>query len=128
MEVPSATPVTMPRFEEQQEAAEVVYVGTLVGLSLVTWHRTEVSGQPRDYLLVLGHLMQVSKDLRAGARVQAGRVIGAVGQSGTTRPGLHLEVRQVRRGIDVKQLQAVKLLDPSKTVATDPRNALALRQ
>jgi murein DD-endopeptidase MepM/ murein hydrolase activator NlpD len=59
--------------------------------------------------------------------LREGSLIGYVGDSGS--PGdvhLHLEVRQVREGVNVAELAPGEIAKNDKTVVCDPRNVLRL--
>lgn len=118
-------PVTLAALEHQEGEAEVVFVGELFGVTVITSHTIREASRLRQYLVVYGHLQ--SPGVVAGARMKEGTVIGWAGDSGS--PGvvhLHLEVRQVREGVAVTR-ESKKLVDPSVSVACDPRNVMQPR-
>jgi hypothetical protein len=119
--------VFLPALEAQQGNAEIVHAGTLLGPTIVTRHRTRFGDSERVYLLILGHLERLAEGLTPGRKLEPGTPVGSIGEGGLTGPVLHLEVRQSRQGVDANTLRPEDLLDPSKTIATDPRNVLALK-
>jgi murein DD-endopeptidase MepM/ murein hydrolase activator NlpD len=121
------TEVRLVNLEHQVGAAEVVHVGDLFGTSVVTRHSVRQAGELRSYLTIYGHLEMAAPGLSAGTSLDDGGLVGFVGDSGS--PGivhLHLEIRRVRRGVDLDQLAPRQLVENAKTVACDPRNALPL--
>jgi murein DD-endopeptidase MepM/ murein hydrolase activator NlpD len=118
-------PIKLVGLEHQEGDAEVVFVGELFGISVVTSHTVREVGRLRQYLVLFGHLDRPG--VVAGAKVREGEVVGWVGDSGS--PGivhLHLEVRQVREGATITK-ESKKLVDGSVSVVTDPRNVLPRR-
>jgi murein DD-endopeptidase MepM/ murein hydrolase activator NlpD len=113
--------------EHQSEPAEVLFVGWLFGNSVVTLHRINEVGDRREYLVIHGHLERAARDLEASNIVDEGTLIGYVGDSDS--PGavhLHLELRQVRPGVEARSLKPGEIVDNARTVACDPRNLLPL--
>ena len=123
------TPVTMITLDHQQGDAEVVYVGSLFGTTLVTRHAVREGGGLRDYLLLFGHLDAIAPGLAKRSVVHAGDVVGAVGDTGSPELiHLHLEARRVREGVDIASVPTPNaLLAPENSVVCDPRNVLQLR-
>ena len=122
------TPVHMMPLLAQQGAATVVYVGVIFGNTVVTRHRVREADRYRDYLALFGHLDRAAPNLTRGQSIGPGELVGLVGDSGS--PGvihLHLELRQVRLGVDPMALESNELTKNSRTVACDPRNLLPLR-
>jgi murein DD-endopeptidase MepM/ murein hydrolase activator NlpD len=121
-------PVKVVALEHQEGDAEVVYVGDLFGTTVVTQHLVRESGRLRAYVVLYGHLDHAPGELTPGAHVKAGDVVGFVGDTGS--PGivhLHLEVRQVRDGVDLAKVAPRRLVEQSVSVVCDPRNVLPLR-
>ncbi|MGC4063388.1 MAG: M23 family metallopeptidase [Polyangiaceae bacterium] len=119
--------VRLVALEHQMEAAEVLYVGWLFGNSVVTLHRINEAGERREYIAIFGHLEKPARDLAASDVLDEGALVGYVGDSDS--PGavhLHLEIRQVRPGIEARGLAPGELVDNARTVACDPRNLLPL--
>ncbi len=125
---PRGTPVVLMSLDHQVENAEVVYVGPLFGTTVVTRHTLREGGVLRDYIVLFAHLEAPGPrllDRAVGTRLQAGEVVGFVGDTGS--PGiihLHLEVRRVRDGTDLSHLSPAGLVDSAATVVCDPRNVL----
>jgi len=125
---PRGTPVRLIALTHQEGDAEVVHVGTLFGTSVATLHALREAGRIRNYVVVFGHLETAAPGFTPGRSLPAGSPIGLVGDSGS--PGkvhLHLEVRQVREGVDARALHGAELVDEARTIACDPRNVLAIR-
>lgn len=120
--------VRLVNLEHQKGPAETVYVGWLFGNTVVTLHNILEAGAERQYLALHGHLERPASGLEAGVLVDEGSIIGYVGDSDS--PGaihLHFELRQVRSGIDARQLAPSEIVDNARTVACDPRNLLPLQ-
>jgi len=125
LSVPRGTLVRVQQLPAQRGAAEVVYVGPLMGQTVVMVHTVDEAGRDRDYLVVHGHLGSVGDTVRLGERMAAGVVLGTVGDfGGEGHAGLHLEVRQVRDGVGPSRIRSASLVDPSVSIVTDPRNVL----
>lgn len=125
---PRGTPVALVPLVHQQGNADVVYVGPLVGMSVVTRHTVREGGQLRDYVVVFGHLDAAAPGLSAGAELRDGDPVGFVGDTGSRELiHLHLEVRRVRDGVDVTKKAPGLLMDGTTSVVCDPRNVLPLK-
>jgi murein DD-endopeptidase MepM/ murein hydrolase activator NlpD len=126
---PRATEVRLVALEHQDGDAEVVFAGKLFGTTVVTRHAVREGGKLRDYVVLYGHLDATASGVIPGAgELKDGALLGFVGDSGS--PGivhLHLEIRRVRDGIDVRKLPAERLVDNETTIVCDPRNVLPLR-
>ena len=108
--------------------ADVVYVGPLVGTSVVTRHTVREGGQLRDYVVVYGHMDAAAPGLAAGAELRDGDPVGFVGDTGSRELiHLHLEVRRVRDGVDVTKKAAGQLMEGTTSVVCDPRNVLPFK-
>jgi murein DD-endopeptidase MepM/ murein hydrolase activator NlpD len=119
--------VHLVALEHQQGPAEVLYVGWLFGNTVVTLHHIHEAGAERDYLVLYGHLERAATGLDVGALVDDGAIVGYVGDSDS--PGaihLHLELRQIRSGVEARLLAPSEIVDNARTVACDPRNLLPL--
>ena len=131
LSVPRGTPVTVPALEHEQGPAELIYVGPLLGTSVVTRHSVREAGDQRDYVVVLGNLDAAPGLVSApptSRPLRSGEILGSAddrGSSGSVR--LHLEVWRVRRGVDVRGLQPSALIHGAKTIACDPRNVLPVK-
>jgi hypothetical protein len=121
-------PVHALALDGQDGKTRVVGVGRLVGNTVVTAHVVaDDGGRLRTYLLVHGKLDGFGPDVKPGAELDDGAVLGFVGDSGA--PGvvsLYLEARRVREEAEVDKLDLPHLVDPSTTVAVDARNVLPL--
>jgi murein DD-endopeptidase MepM/ murein hydrolase activator NlpD len=125
---PRGTPIALVSLEHQEGAAEVVYVGSLFGTTVVTRHTVREAGRLRDYLMLYGHMEATSPGIRPGALVRDGDVIGSVGDSGSPgRVHLHLEARRLRDGIDAAKLGPAALARGNSSIVCDPRNVLPRR-
>jgi murein DD-endopeptidase MepM/ murein hydrolase activator NlpD len=122
------TPIEMIRLDHQIGNAEVLYVGTLYGETVVTRHSLREAGVLRDYLLIFGHLDRAAEGLRRGQRLRDGATVGFVGNSDSPDlVHLHLEARRVRDRVDAWKLPPDFLHAREYSVVTDPRNVLPLR-
>ncbi|AKT36002.1 uncharacterized protein CMC5_001140 [Chondromyces crocatus] len=120
--------VTLLSLEEQEGDAEIVFVGEMYGTTVGTLHQIRAADRLQRFLVLYGHLDRAGPGVIAGARLQAGVELGAVGDTGS--PGevrLRLEVRQLRDGARLEPAEAQRLLDASLTYPCDPRNVLPLR-
>jgi murein DD-endopeptidase MepM/ murein hydrolase activator NlpD len=120
----------------QEGRATVVGTGRLHGTTVVVSHTVREAGRLRRYLLVYGRLDGLGPSIEVGRSLSEGDVIGFVGDSGS--PGyvhLYLDARQVREeldaeggaGVDLAPLDIARLVEPSLSIAIDPRNLLPLR-
>lgn len=122
---PAATPVTAPNLEHQRGKTAVLYTGRLIGQTVVTEHRVLEGTREQIYLVLLGNLASVST--KAGSRLDPRARVGTVGDSAEGGvSGLHLEIRRVRQGVDVRALQPDEYTSRAHTIACDPRNVLTL--
>lgn len=125
---PMGTPIAVPRLEHQVGTAEVLYVGTFYGETVITRHVVREGGVNRDYLLIFGHLDRAADDVRRGRRLREGVTLGFVGNSDSPElVHLHLEARRVRPGVDPWRMPASIVEVRDLSVVTDPRNVLPLR-
>lgn len=125
---PKGTPIRMVPLEHQQGDAEVLFVGDLFGLTVVTRNIINESGLSREYVMLFGHLDSAASGLRAGSPLAPGAAVGTVGDTGSLDlVHLHLEVRRVRDGVDPEKLAPAALIDDGSTIPCDPRNVLPLR-
>jgi murein DD-endopeptidase MepM/ murein hydrolase activator NlpD len=122
------TPILMIALEHQQGDAEVVYVGPLFGMTVITRHALREAGQLRDYLLIFGHLDAQAPEVRTGVRLKEGDIVGFVGDTGSPDlVHLHLEARRMRPGVDATKLTPSAAIANENSVVCDPRNVLPLR-
>ena len=108
--------------------AEVLAITDLIGTTVITLHTLRHPGGLRQYVVLYGHLGETDPGLKQGTNLRPDAVIGKVGDSG--RPGyvgLYLEVRQVRRNIDLTRLPVAEIRHPARTVACDARNVFPER-
>jgi murein DD-endopeptidase MepM/ murein hydrolase activator NlpD len=126
------TPVKLVPLEHQKSEAEVVYAGPLFGTSVVTLHTLREAGRFRDYVVLFGHLDAVAPGVGTGTLLRDGDVLGFVGDTGSPElVHLHLEVRRIRDGVDVKKAVATggagRIVADDVSVVCDPRNVLPLK-
>jgi murein DD-endopeptidase MepM/ murein hydrolase activator NlpD len=122
------TEVRSVALEHQQGDAEVVLAGKLFGISVVTRHTVREGGRTRDYVVLHGHLDSIAPGLGVGATVRDGDLLGAVGDTGSEgMVHLHLEVRQVRDGVEPDALRSTSVVRPSVSIPCDPRNVMPVR-
>lgn len=122
------TEVRAMPLEHQEGDAEVLHVGPLFGLSVVTRHTLREGGRLRDYLVIHGHLDGAAPGLARGAPAPEGTLLGYVGDTGSEGlVHLHLEIRRARDGVDLASLQVGRFAANDQTIAVDPRNLLSLR-
>lgn len=117
---PAGAAVHAVALEGQVGPATALFVGRLVGLTVVTRHVVETGGRRRTLLVVLGNLAATL--VAAHAALSNGDVIGTTGGA-----PLSLAVRAARDGIDVDALGGPELLDDANSVPEDARNVLALK-
>lgn len=124
---PEGTPVHLVGLDHQEGPAEVVYVGPLFGITVVTRHTVREAGRLRDYLVLFGHLESASPGIHIGAVLGEGDVLGGVGDTGSPgRVHLHLETRRLRDGVDATKLAPSSLANSVSSIVCDPRNVLPL--
>lgn len=115
-------------FEHQEGAAEVRYVGDLVGLTIVTEHRVREGGRLLSYLLIHGRIDHADPTITKGARVEAGATLGfAKAAEGGGLIELYVEARQIHESAAGESVDGIKLVDPSIAAPIDLRNVLPLR-
>ncbi|HQP34456.1 MAG TPA: M23 family metallopeptidase [Polyangiaceae bacterium] len=118
---------TLP-LEHQQGDAEVLFVGKLFGISVVTRHTLREGGRLRDYIVLYGHLDASAEGIAPGMIAREGDLLGYVGDTGSEGiVHLHLEVRQVRDNIDPADLRNQNVVRNQTTIPCDPRNVLPLK-
>lgn len=125
---PMGTAIEMIRLDHQVGEAEVIYVGRLYGETVVTRHTIREGGANHDYVLIFGHLDRPADDVRRGAHLREGAMVGFVGNSDSPDlVHLHLEARRMRDHVDAWRVPWYELLERDKSVVTDPRNVLPLK-
>lgn len=108
----------------QEGPAEIVFVGELIGGTVVTAHTVREGGRLRQILLVHGLLEGASDRAIEGSSVEDGDVMGYVGSLPGGRDALYVEARQVREGTNLSAVESSKLRDDSTSIACDLRNVL----
>lgn len=122
------TPVRSLALEHQEGDAEVLYAGALFGETVVTRHTLREDGRLREYIVLHGHLDSIARGIAKARVVKQGEELGAVGDTGSEGlVHLHLEIRQLRDGIDARALTGHDFADNARSVPVDPRNLLPLR-
>ena len=122
------TEVRSLALEHQQGDAEVVYADKLFGISVVTRHTVREGARLRDYVVLHGHLDGIAQGIAAGVTVREGDLLGFVGDTGSEGlVHLHLEVRQVRDGVEAESLRSQMVVRPAVSIPCDPRNVLPLK-
>lgn len=116
--------VVVVTLDGQEGAAEIEFVGELVGTTVVTAHLVREGGRLRQLLLVHGYLDRVSDRAIVGSSVDDGDVIGYVGSLPAGRDVLYVETRQVREGTNSSAVDPAKRLGDSSSIACDVRNVL----
>jgi hypothetical protein len=119
--------VRLVPLEHQIGPARVLHVGWLFGNTVVTLHSVKEAGGERSYVVLHGHLERPATGLEIGSLLDDGALVGFVGDSDS--PGavhLHLEIRQIREGLEARSLAPGDIVDNARTVACDPRNLLPL--
>ncbi|MGK3999065.1 hypothetical protein [Sorangium sp. So ce1024] len=121
--------VSALKLDGQDGKAEVVFVGELTGITVATAHDVREGDRVRRYVLLHGHLERPGPGVVAGARLDAGDVVGYAGETGSAGlVRLHLEARQLREGARLSDLDPKRITDAAVTVPCDLRNVLPLRQ
>lgn len=123
------TPVTLVDLEGQRNQAEVVLVGDLYGVTVVTRHVVTRGDREREYLAFYGNLDRPGPSITNGARLGPMAVIGYVSDPAEDDDAfLYFEVRQRREaaGAADKAEHLSDLTRDSVSIAVDPRNVLPL--
>ncbi len=122
------TPVRSLPLEHQEGDAEVVFVGKLFGTSVATLHTVREGRRLRDYVVIHGHLDAAAPGVQTGMGVKEGDLLGFVGDTGSEGiVHLHLEVRQLRDGVERSVVRSQALALQTVSIACDPRNVLPLK-
>jgi murein DD-endopeptidase MepM/ murein hydrolase activator NlpD len=126
--VPRGTEVRLLPLEHQEGDAEVLYVGKLFGTTVVTRHALREGGKLREYVVLYGHLDAAAPGIAASAHVAEGSLLGYVGDTGSVGVvHLHLEVRQLREGVELEKIAKERVIANEIAVVCDPRNVLPLK-
>jgi hypothetical protein len=116
-------PVSVLDLEGQLGKAEVVAVGPLRGLTVVTRHRTERDGRERSYLVMHARLARPGPNVSVGSTLGPLAVVGFLEDSGV----LELDVRELLEPAAVMPTTLAGLEGASLGFSVDPRNVLRLR-
>jgi len=117
--------VVLIALDHQQGPAEVVLIGDLFGPTVVTRHEVVEASRKRTYLLFHGRLDRADAALVAGAKLEAGAVLGfARPNNGGGLVEIYFEARQLRDGA---ALDPKKLTEASVALPVDVRDVLPLR-
>lgn len=120
-------PVRAVGLEGQKGPARLLAVTELVGPTVATVHTTEAHGQNREYLMLTGNLAD-PLDGKAGATIEPGTELGRVGDAKSPgEPGLYLEVRRIRAGVDPTSVPVEALVEAARSVPVDIRNVLPIK-
>jgi hypothetical protein len=119
------SPISLVELNGQNGPAEVVLVGQLRGVTVITRHRVAAADGEREYLAFYGHLGKPGPRIVNGARLSPLEVVGFVGSgAGTSQAWFSLETRLMRGPLQLPVQHLNELLPLS--VATDVRNVLPL--
>ncbi len=128
IETGQGSPVTLVELEGQEGSADVLLVGQLHGITVVTRHSIRGPKGIQDHLVLYGQLGRPGPRITTGATLSPHSVIGFVGAGrDDDTPQLVLEIRRVIRPLEATPKHLSELLNPARTVAVDPRNLLPLR-
>jgi hypothetical protein len=117
--------VILLTLDRQDGSAEVVHVGDLFGVTVVTRHRVDEAGKKRDYLLFHGRLDRAEPGLSVGSKLEGGATLGfARADNGGGLIEIYIEARVLREGAT---LDPKKLTDASIALPIDARDVLPLR-
>ncbi len=120
--------VSLVDLDHQEGWAKVVFLGELLGPTVITEHTVQEGGRSRSYLLIHGRLDRAEPGLVEGGLLESGAVLGfARAELGGGLMEVYVEARQVRDGVTIDGLDGKHLLDTATAVPTDLRNVLALR-
>ena len=121
-------PVWLVALEGQVGEPQVLYVGQLFGLTVVTLHLVQEPDGPRQYLVLLGHLSATPRAVQRRVRLRGRWELGFAGDSGSDgNVHVHVEARRVRSGVDPWKLVPSELVGSAHTVVCDPRNVFPMR-
>ncbi|MBM4375975.1 MAG: hypothetical protein FJ095_12890 [Deltaproteobacteria bacterium] len=119
----AGAPVSLVELEGQRGKAEVVAVGSLRGLTVVTRHRTERDGRERSYLVMHARLARPGPQVTAGSSLGPLALVGFLDASGI----FELDVRELLDATAVMPTTLTGLEGASLGFSVDPRNLLPLR-
>lgn len=90
---------------------------------VVTHHVIHTPGEePRDWLVLVGPLRRLRDDRAVGTALQPGDALGLAAAG-----ALHVEVREVREGLDLASLAGEGLRADDRARRVDPRNVFPVR-
>ncbi len=116
--------VLLVELDGQRGECEVVAVGALKGITVITRHRVARDGGERDYLVFHGRLSRPGPSVRVGVKLGALAVVGFLGGDPAA---LELDVRELRAPLAKPPSHLSELESPLLGFAVDPRNLLPLR-
>jgi murein DD-endopeptidase MepM/ murein hydrolase activator NlpD len=122
-------PIYLLNLEHQQGEAEVIFVGSLFGTTVMTRHTLKEGGQLRDYLLLFGHLDAPAPAINVGQKLKEGELVGFVGDTSSPElVHLHLEARRFREeNMDLHKMTGAQMITNEVSIVCDPRNVLPLK-
>jgi len=125
-------PIPMVPLEHQDGEAEVIFVGSLFGTTVLTRNTLREDGRSRDYLVLYGHLDAPAPGIAVGQRLKDGDLVGFVGDTSSPElVHLHLEVRRFRDdGLELPKLLKMsggQMISNEVSIVCDPRNVLPLK-
>lgn len=121
-------PIRMLPLEAQVGDARVVFIGQLMGNTVITLHSLREGTGTKQYLAVFGHLDEAARDLYVGRRLRRTDLVGYVGNSDSPDfVHLHYEIRRLRDFVNPMASDASRLVSQDASVPVDPRNVLPLK-
>jgi murein DD-endopeptidase MepM/ murein hydrolase activator NlpD len=122
-------PVRMLPLEAQVGDARVVFVGQLMGNTVITQHTLREGTGSRHYLAIFGHLDEAASELYVGKRLRRRDLVGYVGNSDSPDfVHLHYEIRRLHDAVDPLSIEPARLVSQDASIPVDPRNVLPLRR
>ncbi len=118
--------VSMVTLERQQGEADVIAVGQLRGITVVTRHRVERSEGVRELLVLHGGLGRPGPGVIVGAHLDSRAVVGTLPDT-LGESGLDLSIRELRDPLAGPPSTLASLESEALGFTVDPRNALSLR-
>ncbi len=121
-------PIRMVPLEVQMEDARVIFIGRLMGTTIITRHVLREGTGSHVYIVVWGHLDEAHDEMYVGKRLRRNALLGYVGN--TDSPDfvhLHYEVRRMREGLDPTAIEPARLITQDTSIPVDPRNVLPLK-
>ncbi len=122
-------PIRMLPLEAQVGDARVVFIGELMGNTVITQHTLREGTGSRQYLAVFGHLDEAANELYVGKRLRRSDLVGYVGNSDSPNfVHLHYEIRRLHDFINPMSTEVARLMSQDASVPVDPRNVLPLKR